>query len=364
MRKQILYFCTNYSSFVNKDIAIFQKEFEVNPFLFSVKNKYLTPFSFIKQFFFILMNIFKADIIVCQFAGYHSFFPVLFAKLFSKPSLLILGGTDCVGFPSIHYGNFQKVFLSKFTKWSCRLASHLSPVHESLMMYDYTYQKNDFKKQGLLFFCPELKTPYTVIYNGYDEKKWFRNSEKKKNTFITVAGGLKMSFTFQLKGIDLILEVAPLFPDCEFTIIGANETMHLPIRSKNVKLIPVMKHEELIKFYSESEFYLQLSMSEGFPNALCEAMLCECIPIVSNVGAMPDITGDTGFIFKNRDVKNLEELIRTALASDNKSLSVNARKKIMDNYQESEREKKLLSLVKQIVDTFKKNVHSLPTKRI
>ncbi|MEK6616904.1 MAG: hypothetical protein AABZ32_12500 [Bacteroidota bacterium] len=230
MKKEILYFCTAYSSFVNKDIAIFKKEFTVKSFLFGVKNKYLIPFSFVKQLFFILINIFKADVIVCQFAGYHSFLPAFFAKLFFKPSLIILGGTDCVGFPSIRYGNFQKKILSKFTKWSCQMASHLSPVHESLMLCDYSYQKKDFPKQGLLFFCPKLKTPYTVIYNGYDEKKWFRNSEKKKNTFITVAGGLGMPFTFQLKGIDLLLQIAPYFPDCEFTIIGADETVHLLIQ--------------------------------------------------------------------------------------------------------------------------------------
>lgn len=348
MRKQILYFCTNYSSFVNKDIAILKKEFTVKPFLFDVRKKHLTPFSFVKQFFVILINIRKADIIVCQFAGYHSFLPVLFAKLFSKPSLIILGGTDCVGFPSIGYGNFQKIFLSKFTKWSCQMASNLSPVHESLMLYDYTYQKEDFPKQGLLFFCPKIKTPFKVIYNGYDEKKWFKNSEKKKNTFITVAAGMNMPFTFQLKGIDLIFKVALSFPECEFTIIGADETMQLPIQSKNIKLLPLMKHEELIKFYSESEFYLQLSMSEGFPNALCEAMLCECIPIVSNVGAMPEIIDKEGFILKDKDIKRLEELVRTALSSDQKTLSLNARKRIIENYQESEREKKLLGLIHQI----------------
>jgi glycosyltransferase involved in cell wall biosynthesis len=164
-----------------------------------------------------------------------------------------------------------------------------------------------------------------------------------------VASGLRMPFAFHLKGIDLILEVTPYFPECTFIIIGADETMNFPIRSENVTLLPAVKHEELINFYSESEFYFQLSMSEGFPNALCEAMLCECIPIVSNVAAMPDIIGGSGFILKNKDVKQLEELIKTALASDKKYLSGKARKRIIDYYRESEREKHLLSLVKQIV---------------
>ena len=43
-------------------------------------------------------------------------------------------------------------------------------------------------------------------------------------------------------------------------------------------------------------------MSEGFPNALCEAMLSGCIPIVSNVGAMPKIVKETGYLLLKKDI--------------------------------------------------------------
>ena len=66
-------------------------------------------------------------------------------------------------------------------------------------------------------------------------------------------------------------------------------------------LIPKITQRELINYFSMSRFYLQLSFSEGFGNALCEAMLCECVPIGSNVGAIPFIINDTGFILKKKD---------------------------------------------------------------
>ncbi len=353
MNKRILYFCTSYSSFVNKDIAILKHEYTVKPFLFSVKNKYLIPLVFIKQKLFILVNIFRADVVVCQFAGYHSYLPVLLAKLFFKPSLIVLGGTDCVGFPSIRYGNFQKALLSTFTKWSCRLADYLSPVHETLMLCDYSYQEDDYSKQGLLFHIPGLKTKYEVICNGYDDKKWFRNSEKKKNTFITVAADLKMKFSVKLKGIDLILEVAKSFPECEFIIIGADETLELPANSTNIKRISVVENKQLISYYSGAEFYLQLSMSEGFPNALSEAMLCECIPIVSAVGAMPEIAGGIGFVLKSKDVDQLKELIKKALSSERSDLSKKARERIQKKYPESLRKERLLSLLSKMTRTIR-----------
>ncbi|HMC97284.1 MAG TPA: glycosyltransferase, partial [Flavobacteriales bacterium] len=66
--------------------------------------------------------------------------------------------------------------------------------------------------------------------------------------------------------------------------------------------------------YGSATYYLQLSVSEGFGNALCEAMLCGCIPIVSSTGAMPRIVGDTGYIVQRRDPDVLERTIREAMS--------------------------------------------------
>lgn len=337
------------SSFVAKDLAIFQKEFEVISSSFYSKNKYLTPLLFLRQKLHLLRHIFSAKVIVCQFGGYHSFLPAFLSKLFSKPCLIVLGGTDCVAFPSIRYGNFNKKLLGWFTRVSYKLCAHLLPVHKSLILCDYTYQSADYPKQGVLYHVPDLKTPYTTIFNGYEPEKFFCSKTKKRERFITVSAGLQMPFTRQLKGIDLIVKVAPYFPNCEFVIVGAPQDLDLGETSANIIKIPFVKNEQLPEYYSESAFYLQLSMSEGFPNALCEAMLCECVPIVSAVGAMPDIVGDTGYVLKKKDVEELKELISKALERGNADKGEACRNKIVVNYLLQQREKQLLSLLGQCI---------------
>lgn len=346
--KQVLYFHIGLSSFVEKDVAILKEEFELSIFHFQVKNKKQVPFSFFKQFFFILKNFFKSDIFVIQFGGYQSLIPCLFSKLFKKKkSVIILGGTDCVSLPSIKYGNFSKKLLTYATEISLKTASLLLPVDESLIKYKYEYQDNDFPYQGYQYFIKNIQTPNKVIYNGYDGELWKCTKVKEPLSFITVGANLGSRFGFQLKGIDLIFEVAPNFPDCKFYIVGGNSIKNKVIPSNIILLNPV-PNESLAEFISSKQYYLQLSMSEGFPNALCEAMLCECIPIVSSVGAMPKIVGLEGYILEKKSLLELKSIIFKAIGNTSKHDTNKVRDRIINNFQLSLRKNELLKIINSL----------------
>lgn len=351
MGTRLVYYHNGLSSFVKKDLAILSSEYDIRSFEFKPKKKYLTPVIFLKQLFFIFLNTGKAKVCVIQFSGYHSLLPLIINKLFGIKTLIITGGTDCVGFPSIRYGNFSKAVLKLFTKWSYHLCDHISPVHETLILQDYTYQKEDFPQQGINFFCKNLKKPVTTIYNGYNASFWKIRPEIKRNPlqFITVAAGTHMSFTKKLKGIDLILEVAKDFPTCEFLIVGASPQTDLGEMSKNIIKIPFVPNEDLPTYYNGATYYLQLSISEGFPNALCEAMLCGCIPIISNVGGMPDIIRDCGYILEERSSSKLKNLIASALNNVNEFASAfNSHQAIAERFPEKKRKDQLLKLVSSL----------------
>lgn len=336
MRKKLIYIHTGVSSFVQKDIDILESKFDLEIHYFSLKSKSLLPLSFLKEFFFILGKTLNSKVWIIQFAGYQSFLPVILGKVFFKKTVLILGGTDCVGFPSIRYGSFCNKSLKPFTSFSLRFASLLLPVDETLAEYEYTYQDQDFPKQGFKYHVKGIETPYKVIYNGFELEKWLPG-KKEANTFVTVAANLSTRFGLQLKGVDLICAVAPYFPKCEFYIVGGKGiNTELP---ENVKLINHIPNKELTNFIGTKEFYLQLSMSEGFPNALAEAMLCGCIPIVTNVGAMPMMVEDSGFILKKKDLNALIDLIQSALNDTQKEYKSKKAKSLIESKFPIERRK-------------------------
>ena len=235
--------------------------------------------------------------------------------------------------------------MSFATCFSISNATHVMPVHKSMVLSNYTYSDADYPQQGYKAFCKKAETPFTEINYGYNSAAFFNNQQLKiKNNFLTVAVNAKGS-TFYRKGIDLIIELAKICPDYNFTLLGVKDELdHLQL-TENIKLLPPVPHTELINYYSQHEFYFQLSIAEGFPNALCEAMLCECIPIGSDVFGIPDIIGDTGFILKKKDITLLKSLVDEAVKSDKVTLAKKARQRIMENFPEKKREEKLVDVI-------------------
>jgi glycosyltransferase involved in cell wall biosynthesis len=343
-KNKLLFFFPTPATFVSRDIALLQSQYHVVPFAFNPRYKAFLPISFIKQFFFLLVHLPSSAIVVGQLAAYHSFLPVIMAKLFRKPSVIFLAGTDCAYFPSIQYGNFCKPLLGWFTSASVRMATHLAPKHESLIHFDYTYDASGAPVQGIRHFVKNLTTPYTVIPNGFDSTVFFPlDVARKPCSFITVAVGIGTANINTLKGIDLILETSRIFPDCTFTLVGVAAAVLKDIPA-NVHCLPLQNTQQLQQLYSGHQFYLQLSLSEGFPNAVCEAMLCGCVPIVSDVNALPDIAAGCGFVVKQRNKEMLKAAIEKALEMSTTAMAQKAVEHIRKEYTMQKRKEQLYEL--------------------
>jgi glycosyltransferase involved in cell wall biosynthesis len=141
-------------------------------------------------------------------------------------------------------------------------------------------------------------------------------------------------------------------PKSTFSIVGLDERMLEYVKSwapPNVKLYGYVQHHDLPRLLSEHKVYTQLSLSEGLPNALCEGMLCECIPVGSAVGGIPKGIGKAGFVLHKKDVNEAVRLIRLALDSD-ENLGELARQHIIDNFSYDLRKDRILSILNSDYD--------------
>ncbi len=137
-------------------------------------------------------------------------------------------------------------------------------------------------------------------------------------------------------------------PDATFTIVGGANLI-IENKPNNLVLLSNIWGTKMIDVFSAHQFYVQLSISEGFPNALSEAMLCECVPIVSNVGGMPDIVADSGYILKHKNINELYELVNSALNNfELVKLGKKARQRVVENYTFEKRKQKLLAAIDKL----------------
>lgn len=330
------------TAFTDRDIEMLRPYHTVKPLEFT-NNPAKLPFYLILQFFQLLLLLPRTSKYLCFFAGYHSVLPVFFGKLFGIKVLIQSGGTDAMNMPEINYGNFRKKWLRKATVYSFKNCSMILPVAEALVQCNYTYDLRIDRRQGLKNLIPDLQTPIRVIHNGFDGDFWVDEEKPKQPfSFITVAVGITLANRAAVKGIDLILDMAERFPDYSFTLVGdPNFRSELP----NVKVIgkltpPLLKNE-----FNRHQFYLQLSTSEGFPNALAEAMLCGCIPVGSAVGAIPEIIGDTGFVLQQKDSDQLQRLFLQLSNKDLAQLRTQARERIEQQFSYEKRQKALLTIL-------------------
>jgi glycosyltransferase involved in cell wall biosynthesis len=238
---------------------------------------------------------------------------------------------------AIFWAIFLKNNLRKsLARWNYKNASEIWVVHKSLSEGCTSATNQDKTQSGILNFMPDLKTPIREVPTAYDDTFWQREGNKTSNSILTVAN-IADKRTYERKGIPLFVKLAEALPNYNFTIAGIQtKSKGFESLPKNIRLLGTLDREGLKKEYSRHQFYFQGSQVEGLPNVLCEAMLCECIPLGNSVFGIPDAIGATGHIFEG--AKALASVIEFVERIKNTTeLGEKARERIKNHYPISRR---------------------------
>ncbi len=353
-QKKLLLIYTSYSSFVKADYEMLSSACHVTRYQFKPeKGGILLAVQFLKQLSFFLFCGFRYNFFLIWFADIHAFIPVLIGKIFRIDSAIVIGGFDAVSIPELNYGLFcankPRQILAKF---AIRNASILLPVDGTLIENTnyFADKTGNGLPVGVRHFVKGIKGEIRVVPTGYDPDFWKPVAGIIRHKSVVTVGSIPDWKRWHLKGCDFLAQVAAELPEIPFHIYGVSETMMAELRKaslpENVHLHGSVTSEELPAIYSSHQIYAQLSMSEGLPNVLCEAMLCGCIPVGSEVNGIPKVIGDKNLIIRKKEIEKAIAALTyaTSLAENNGILF---RKRIKENFHALNRSIALLSLMNE-----------------
>ncbi len=313
MGREVLVVVPHHASFIDQDIQILEGEFTVGTFV------YRDP----RDRFPLLRELRRSRLAVAWFVLGYAFAMVLMRPLTRARCLLIAGGWDVEALPEHEYGEMR------WPKRRRRTAFALSHADRALAVSAYSLSR-------LHHVAPEAVA--SVLYHGFDPDKFAMGNGDRAGV-VTVARVAPE--TWALKGLNTFLAAARRLPSIPFTMVGdtSRASALLEGRSPNVRVTGPLSQQELIGVYQRAEVYAQLSAVESFGCSLAEAMLCGCVPVVSDRGALPEVVGAVGEKVPYGDVTATVEAIDRTLGSDD---GLRARDRVRTQFPLERRAAKLL----------------------
>ena len=330
-KPRILFVYQQMASFIKTDFEILGKHYDLISYEYKIrKNAGKDLISWMAGH----RNDF--DLVFIWFGDVHATVAVATAKSLGKKSIIVAGGYDTATLPEIGYG-----YLSKGRN---RLNAFLHfSVADRILVVDDSLKRNLIDNLGV-----SVKNTVTVP-TGYDSDFWSPGKNTAKERLALTVGLADDISRVKLKGMDTVREVAASLPDVRFEIIGLQGKIlddYLSGAPSNLSVLPPMPRDELLGHYRKAKAYLQLSMAEGLPNSLCEAMLCECVPVGTRAGGIPTAIGETGFLVPHGDVATAADAVVKAIESDNGRI---ARERISGLFTIEKREKSLVEIINKLL---------------
>jgi glycosyltransferase involved in cell wall biosynthesis len=242
------------------------------------------------------------------------------------------------------YLNLRRQMRSFFVRW------FLLRLIESLVRLNYHFAD---QVSPVCFYNARWETHLgvpaeriKVIFNGVDPGKFRRCGRSPENRLVVSNLGLIYSLKGQLDLIDAAGILKGRFPELEFRFYGAasdpdyfnrclQRVSELGLERQVVFAGPT---KEPWKAYSEADVMAFPSISEGFPYAVLEAMMCGAAVGATDVGGVSEGLGDCGLLVPSRSPQAMADAIAFLLENreERERLGRRAQVRALENFTEQQ----------------------------
>lgn len=268
------------------------------------------------------------------FAYTQAYWAVKFSRYLGRKSVVVLGGFDVCEEEDIHLD---------------RRMNQVRFILENANVLLAVSRRVQDKAAGKAAF----QRPTHLVYHGFDGERYV-SAGPKENRVLTV--GFISRENARRKGIDTFVRASRFLPQTQFRVVGKaidGSIDHLRNEaSPNVTFTGEIPDAQLVREMQKASVYVQASLHEGFGCSLAEAMLCECVPVVTDRGALREVVGSTGVYVEPENPQGLATGIQEGLARP--ELGKLARRRVLELFPLGKRRERLLSEVADVLSSQEK----------
>ena len=175
--------------------------------------------------------------------------------------------------------------------------------------------------------------PNTGGFN-LDNIALLRTTEKTSERKLIMVKGYQHFVGRALTALEAILQCADVLKEYHIVVFLASPQVRQQVQyikeqyALNISVLEHTDHDKMLQFFAKARIYLGVSLSDGTPQAMIEAMALGAFPIQTNTACCDEWFEDgiSGFSIPFDDVAYISRKIRDALMSDelvNKASDIN-----------------------------------------
>ncbi len=191
--------------------------------------------------------------------------------------------------------------------------------------------------------------PVSSIPNSIDTNLYKPIDKKTARRILNLPGDKKlvlfgtMNLKEERKGFQYLkkslIKLNDNFPNLkskmELVVFGASdEKVFEDIPFKTNFLGRLKNIDDVIYSYNSADIFVASSLEDNLPNTVMEALACGVPVAAFNIGGMPDMINhkDNGYLAEPKSIESLADGIYWLLNNSNETLSINSRKKVVENF--------------------------------
>lgn len=322
---------SQYNFFDDKRIKIIEmKSNKKNKFInfVSIKNRKVTKRS-------IKTAVLKSDVLILRMPSKQSYLAFDYGVKYNKKIIIEVVGS---GFYSLWHHSFIGKILAfqNYFKMKKRIQKAQNVIYVTEQ-----YLQKEYPTKGNYISCSDVMIDFCQNNNPISNEKLFN----KEKIIFGIIGKVDLKYKGHktaIKALSILKEKYNI--DFRLQLVGSGNPQKIIKMSKklnidqNIEFLGLLKHEDVLEWLKNIDFYVQPSLTEGLPRSVIEAMASGCIVIGSNAGGIPELISED-LIFSKGNYRDLVNIILKLI--NNISL---IQTNLVKNYQ------KLMSFSKEYLD--------------